>query len=95
MANIGTGIGLSLVKQVVEAMHGKIELHSAVGHGTTFVVSLPLKSKEKTPMALDKSKIARPEILVEENIFPPEDDDDDKDTIRILIIEIHRRCHTI
>lgn len=87
MANIGTGIGLSLVKQVVEAMHGKIELHSAVGHGTTFVVSLPLKSKEKTPMALDKSKIARPEILVEENIFPPEDDDDDKDTIRILIIE--------
>lgn len=87
VANIGTGIGLSLVKQVVEAMHGKIELHSAVGHGTTFVVSLPLKSKEKTPMALDKSKIARPEILVEENIFPPEDDDDDKDTIRILIIE--------
>ena len=87
VANIGTGIGLSLVKQVVEAMHGKIELHSAVGHGTTFVVSLPLKSKEKIPMALDKSKIARPEILVEENIFPPEDDDDDKDTIRILIIE--------
>lgn len=87
VANIGTGIGLSLVKQAVEAMNGKIEVYSALGEGTTFVISLPVKTTDKVPMAFDKSKIVRPEIPIDENTSFPEDDDNDKDNIRILIIE--------
>lgn len=87
VANIGTGIGLSLVKQAVEAMNGKIEVYSAIGEGTTFVISLPVKTTDKVPMAFDKSKIVRPEIPIDENTSFPEDDDNDKDNIRILIIE--------
>ena len=38
----GTGIGLYVVKQIVEAHEGQIEVHSEPGHGATFLVKLPL-----------------------------------------------------
>jgi signal transduction histidine kinase len=37
----GLGLGLWLVRQFVEAMDGRIEVHSAEGRGASFVVTLP------------------------------------------------------
>ena len=37
----GTGIGLTIVKRVVEAHQGRVEVQSKVGEGTTFIVTLP------------------------------------------------------
>jgi signal transduction histidine kinase len=37
----GAGLGLAVVKTVVEAHDGTVELHSAVGEGTTVRVALP------------------------------------------------------
>jgi signal transduction histidine kinase len=41
-----TGLGLSIVKKVVEAMHGRVWCESEVGKGATFIVELPLLPQE-------------------------------------------------
>jgi signal transduction histidine kinase len=38
----GLGLGLSLVKAIVEAHQGTVSVHSAIGAGATFTVTLPL-----------------------------------------------------
>lgn len=43
----GTGIGLSLVKSIIEALKGTISLKSEVGNGSTFTFTIPIK-KAKT-----------------------------------------------
>src|ERR1043165_8210815 len=38
----GTGLGLSMVYGIVERHRGQLEIESAVGEGTTFIIRLPL-----------------------------------------------------
>lgn len=40
---VGTGIGLSIVKQILELHHTTIHVESKVGKGTAFIFKLPLK----------------------------------------------------
>ena len=42
----GTGLGLAIVKHIVMSMNGEIEVHSRLGEGTEFLVTLPLAPKD-------------------------------------------------
>ena len=39
----GTGLGMSIVKNLVNKMKGTIQLHTVQGEGTTFTIILPVK----------------------------------------------------
>ena len=42
-AGKGTGLGLSIVYGIIKLHHGQISIQSQVGHGTTFIISLPVR----------------------------------------------------
>ena len=41
----GTGLGLSMCREIIEAHHGRIRVDSTVGKGTAFTLKLPTVSK--------------------------------------------------
>jgi len=41
----GTGLGLSIAARVITEHGGRIDISSAVGHGATFLISLPVKGE--------------------------------------------------
>lgn len=47
-ANTGSGLGLSICKELTQKMQGSINIKSTEGKGTTIWVSLPCKSREIT-----------------------------------------------
>ncbi|MEB3284912.1 MAG: ATP-binding protein [Candidatus Sericytochromatia bacterium] len=46
----GVGLGLSIVKDIIEAHHGKITVSSEVNRGTTFTIDLPIEQPVQEPV---------------------------------------------
>jgi len=44
--NTGTGLGLAVVKRLLEDLSGAIGCRSEVGKGATFIVTLPIRREE-------------------------------------------------
>ena len=53
----GTGIGLVICKNIIEAHEGNITFDSLVDRGTTFRIELPRKDHTKTLKAKAKKKL--------------------------------------
>jgi PAS domain S-box-containing protein len=51
----GTGLGLTIVKSVVEAHEGSVSVRSVEGQGTTFSIELPVQRPPKAEMSLAAS----------------------------------------
>lgn len=54
---VGTGIGLAIVKSIIEAHNGRISVLSNYGEGTTFRIELPLLAK--STLTIDKERNKR------------------------------------
>ena len=57
----GTGLGMSIVKKLIEAMGGSIEIQSKLGEGTAVTVSIPMRYED---VAIDASFLREKRLLI-------------------------------
>ena len=79
----GTGLGLSMVYGIIERHRGKLEIESAAGQGTTFIIRLPLV--ESAPLTAAAASGARSKSLL--NVLIVDDEP------RVLeVVSAYLRC---
>jgi signal transduction histidine kinase len=78
----GSGIGLALVRDLVELLHGRIELESTLGAGSTFTITLPLGHahlrEDQLSSTASSGGYTRETFLMEAQRWLPEDDDSEE-----------------
>lgn len=85
--NIGTGVGLALVKQIMDAVEGSITVESALGRGTTFHISVPIHNEIKHTITDTETTNMAMLPQCESALADSEGDDS---LCRLLIIEDNR-----
>lgn len=85
----GTGIGLSIVKKYVEALHGEIQAFSMVGKGSTFVVTLPIEPKfaEEANLLKEEEVESEPDSLKDDILNEEKASQKRTDKPFLLIVE--------
>ncbi|MBL7807383.1 MAG: response regulator, partial [Saprospiraceae bacterium] len=85
----GTGIGLTLIKELVQLLGGQIEVESRPGEGTTFRVRLPVTrnaARKETVQAFENQGMM-PEISTPAPVFPISVSGIKPDRARLLLVE--------
>lgn len=72
---VGTGLGLSVVKDLVERMGGQISVDSQQGHGTTFSITLPLSTQPLDDLPASSASSTTSESIVSGATILVVDDD--------------------
>ena len=95
---IGTGLGLSLTRDLVYLHRGTIDCQSEVGKGTTFTVTLPINKEAFDPEQIDEQhtidfSVPKNTIIDFNTIIPDVNEEsdtepnNDEDTYKLLVVE--------
>ena len=71
----GTGLGMPIVKRLVELMDGTIEVHSRKDEGSTFIVTIPHRITEKSALVDHSGVELDPKLFAGKRILLAEDND--------------------
>ena len=86
--HVGTGVGLTLVKQIIDTVEGSITVESEVGKGTTFHLCVPIRNEVQNADATEHFVDSVP--LLPETEATPADSEGGDDQFRLLVIEDNR-----
>lgn len=84
----GTGLGLSIVKNLVNLLGGAIDVHSEVGKGTRFDVTLDFKLVENGESSADDSPMVNRDSFEGRRILLVEDNEMNREITKSIMEEI-------
>lgn len=94
----GTGIGLSITRQLVELHGGKISIISTVGAGSTVTFSIPISPSQKKPEEEDLpfSKLQELDVIQDDESYKEIDDKGIAGSMKkILLVDDDPSCHKL
>lgn len=85
----GTGLGMTITKEIIELMGGTISLRSESGKGTIFALSLPMDTKASQPSKEDSGALVN-QILEDARPEPSK-----YSNLRILVVDDNATNHMV
>lgn len=88
----GTGIGLSISRELMQMMNGEIEFTSMEGHGSTFSIHFPLSTEEQKP-AVEKVACSGPTVDRGDEVYLVQYIEDNPENLELMQLILSQQKH--